>query len=307
MKKIVLIPLIVGGILAVGGGVLVGCSLGDINAETNTHDLTGKTFSKFDFNLDTSDVEFISSTESKVVCIESKRIKHDVKVENDTLSIKIEGKKKWFQLFEPSKKVQIYIPASTYSTLNIKLSTGDISVPSGFSFSETKMELSTGKIQFKGDVETKLNFVQSTGDVKLENVHAGEIYLESSTGKKEISNVTVTGDVTLKSSTGDTIITKLNCKNLTLTASTGEVKASEAVMDGDLSVKVSTGDIKFANSDAQKINIQTSTGDVELSLLSSHDVEVETDTGDTDYPKHAEGPACDITTDTGDVKVSFVS
>ena len=52
MKKIVLIPLIVGGLLVVGGGVLVGCSLGDIKAETNTHDLTGKTFSKFDFNLE---------------------------------------------------------------------------------------------------------------------------------------------------------------------------------------------------------------------------------------------------------------
>ena len=92
MKKIVLIPLIIGGVLAVGGGVLAGCSLGDIKAETNTHDLTGKTFSKFDFNLETSDVEFISSTESKVVCVESKRIKHDVKVENNTLSIKIEGR-----------------------------------------------------------------------------------------------------------------------------------------------------------------------------------------------------------------------
>ncbi len=307
MKKIVLIPLIVGGVLAVFGGVLTGCSLGNIKGETNTHDLTGKTFTKFDFNLDTSDVEFISSTESKVVCVESKRIKHDVKVENDTLSIRIEGKKKWFQLFEPSKKVQIYIPASTYSTLNIKLSTGDISVPAGFTFSETKMELSTGKIQFEGNVETKLNFVQSTGDVRLENVNAGEIYLESSTGKKEISNVTVAGDVTLKSSTGDTIINKLACKNLTVTASTGEIKASEAVMSGDLNVKVSTGDVKFTNSDAQKINIQTSTGDVELSLLSSHDVEVETDTGKTDYPKHAEGPACDIKTDTGDVKVTFLS
>ena len=85
------------------------------------------------------------------------------------------------------------------------------------------------------------------------------------------------------------------------------MKASEADIHGDLNVKVSTGDVKFLNSDAQKINIETSTGDVELSLLSSHDVEVETDTGKTDYPKHAEGPACDIKTDTGDVKVTFVS
>ena len=307
MKKIVLIPLIIGGILAVGGGVLTACSLGDLKAVTVTHDLTGKTFSKFDFNLNTSDVEFISSTESKVVCVESKRIRHDVKVENDTLSIRIEGKKKWYQFLEPSKKVQIYIPATTYSSLNIKLSTGDISVPSGFTFSETTMELSTGKIQFKGNVETKLNVVQSTGDVKLENVNAGEIYLESSTGDKEIYNVNVAGNVTLKASTGDTIINKLNCNNLTINASTGDVKASEAIMHGDLNVKVSTGDVKFTYSDAQKINIQTSTGDVELSLLSSHDVEVDTDTGKADYPKHATGPACDIKTDTGDVKVSFVS
>jgi len=307
MKKLVLIPLIVGGVLAVSGGILVGCSFKDKNAETNTYDLSGKTYSKISLELETSDVEFIVSEESKVVCVESKRIKHDVKVEDDTLTIISQGKKKWFQFFEPSKKVQIYTPATSFTTLNAQLSTGDVKVPSGFNFGSADIKLSTGKVEFKGNVENKLNFVQSTGDVKLENVNAGEIYLESSTGKKELSNVAVTGDVNLKSSTGDVKINKLSCKNLTINGSTSKINASEAVMSGDLNVKVSTGDVTFKNSDAQKINIRTSTGDVELSLLSSHDIEAETDTGKTDYPHHAEGPACDIKTDTGDIKVSFAS
>jgi len=307
MKKLVLIPLLVGGVLAVGGGILVGCSFKDISAETNTYAITGKDFSKISLDLDTSDIEFISSDEYKVVCVESKRVKHEVKAEGDTLSIVSQGKKKWLQLFEPSKKVSVYIPATTYTSLNATLSTGDLSVPSGFAFNEVSVKLSTGKVEFKGNVESKLNIVQSTGDVKLENVNAGEIYLESSTGKKELSNVTVTGDVNLKSSTGDVKINKLSCKNLTINGSTSKINASEAVMSGDLNVKVSTGDVTFKNSDAQKINIETSTGDVELSLLSSHDIETETDTGKTDYPHHAEGPACDIKTDTGDIKVTFVS
>jgi len=307
MKKLVLIPLTIGGLLAVSGGILVGCSIGEVGAETNTHDLTGQSYSKISLDLETSDVELIISEESKVVCVESKRIKHDVKVEGDTLSIVSQGKKKWFQLFEPSKKVQIYTPATSFTSLNANLSTGDVAVPSGFTFASIDVKLSTGKIEFKSNVTNKLNFVQSTGDVKLEGVSAGEIYLESSTGKKELDNVAVTGDVNLKSSTGEIKINKLTCKNLTINASTGDVKASEAIMSGDLNVKTSTGEVTFRNSDAQKINIQTSTGDVELSLLSSHDVEVETDTGRTDYPHHAEGPACDIKTDTGDIKVTFVS
>ena len=307
MRKLVLIPLLVGGVLAVGGGVLVGCSFKEINAEENTYSISDKSFNKLSLDLSTSDVEFIDSNEYKVVCVESKRVKHDVKVENETLSIVSQGKKKWYQLFEPAKKVSVYIPATTYTSLNGNLSTGDVKVPSGFNFGTADIKLSTGKVEFNANVENKLNVVQSTGDVKLENVNAGEIYLESSTGKKELSNVTVTGDVNLKSSTGDVKINKLSCKNLTINGSTSKINASEAIMSGDLNVKVSTGDVTFKNSDAQKINIETSTGDVELSLLSSHDIEVETDTGKTDYPHHAEGPACDIKTDTGDIKVTFVS
>ena len=307
MKKLVLIPLILGGVLAVSGGILVGCSFKDARAITNTHDLTDKSYSKIDIDLETSDVEFIASEESKVVCVESKNIKHEVLVENDTLKITAEGKQKWIQIFEPSKKVKIYTPVKEFASLNIDVSTGDVAVPSGFTFAETNFKLSTGDVDFKANVGGKLNIVQSTGDLKLDGVSAAEMYLESSTGKKELYNVNVSGDVKIKASTGKTKLNKFTCHSLVINASTGDIDASEAVMSGDLTVEVSTGDVTFKNSNAQAINIKTSTGDVTLSLLSSHDVEVETDTGRTDYPHHAEGPACDIKTDTGDVKVTFVS
>ena len=76
------------------------------------------------------------------------------------------------------------------------------------------------------------------------------------------------------------------------------------VLEIFLLIKRSTGDVKFDGSDAAEIFIKTDTGDVTGSLLTDKVFITQTDTGNIDVPKTVNGGRCEISTDTGDIKIS---
>jgi len=65
--------------------------------------------------------------------------------------------------------------------------------------------------------------------------------------------------------------------------------------------------VEFTACDAGEIVIETDTGDVEGTLLSDKIFITETDTGRIDVPKTTTGGRCQITTDTGDIKIKIVN
>ena len=58
--------------------------------------------------------------------------------------------------------------------------------------------------------------------------------------------------------------------------------------------------------DAAEIFVETDTGDVKGSLLSEKVFIPKSDTGDIKVPKTVTGGRCEITTDTGDIKIELV-
>ena len=70
-------------------------------------------------------------------------------------------------------------------------------------------------------------------------------------------------------------------------------------------IERSTGDVRFEGSDAAQLFVETDTGDVEGSLLSDKVFLVTTDTGEKDVPNSITGGRCEITTDTGDVRITI--
>ena len=72
-----------------------------------------------------------------------------------------------------------------------------------------------------------------------------------------------------------------------------------------LNVVRSTGDVRLVGADAGEIHIETDTGKVSGSLLSEKIFIPRTDTGKIDVPKTTSGGICEITTDTGDIKITI--
>ena len=71
------------------------------------------------------------------------------------------------------------------------------------------------------------------------------------------------------------------------------------------SIERDTGDVILEGCDAAEIFIETDTGDVRGTLLSEKVFITETDTGRVSVPSSITGGRCEITTDTGNIKINI--
>ena len=104
--------------------------------------------------------------------------------------------------------------------------------------------------------------------------------------------------------TGRVDMENVTCRNLTSNGDTGKIVMTNVIASGEFNIERSTGDVKFNGCDAETIYVRTDTGDVRGSLLSEKVFITDTDTGNIDVPKTITGGRCEITTDTGDIKIS---
>lgn len=312
MKKVILIPIIIGGTLLIVGSTLfaigVAKGIGQSAMVTNTVDLD-ESFANFDFNLSISDVKFIASEDGskKVILEEFKKQPHEVVVKDDTLKITQKDTRKWYEyVFNfsfKSPKVTIYLPASSYQNFNIKSSTGDILIPSDYSFANFTAKLSTGNVNLKANVSENINIETSTGDISLSNLETKSFKAKASTGRVTLDGVKVSEQIDVNVSTGRITLNNVNAQDLNIKASTGSVFINKTIIANHIQIETSTGDVRFDESDADTLEIKTDTGDVTGTLLTSKIFIVKTDTGKSDVPETTSGGLCKITTDTGDIKI----
>ena len=312
MKKVLLIPIIIGGALVVTGGVLLAISIANYedNNTLQTKEYTDLEFNDFQINLSTADLEFKTSDDAskKVVVEEKEKEYHTVEVKDGTLKIDFVNNKKWYEFMDFSfkkMKVTVYMPAGEYGKNVIDVSTGDVKIPNDFKFTSLDAKASTGNYTVESNVVEYININTSTGKINLNALATTKTELKASTGDITLNKLSVTTDVKVKVSTGKVNLKDTSCANFTSKASTGDVTLTNSVIFHHVDVETDTGDVKFIDSDAETLKIKTDTGDVTGTLLTSKVFYVSSDTGKVDVPKSTTGGMCEVTTDTGDVKLSI--
>lgn len=279
--------LIIGATAAAGGGNLFNAQ----KYETVTHEI-GSTFDQIAVDTDITDVTIATANEKqcRVECSEPEKMKHTAEVENGTLVIRSSDSRQWYEhLFSfasHSPKVVIYLPQSAYASLQIDTHTGDVTIPSGFTFDTLTVNNNTGDVECSASVTKTLTVKEDTGDISLSCPNAGELDITASTGDIDVTSAKVKGTVSVKSSTGD----------ITLTDTVAEKK---------FQIESSTGDVGFKGCDAADIKVKTSTGDVTGTLLSDKIFVTDTSTGDVKVPQMSSGGRCDISTSTGDILIQI--
>lgn len=225
-----------------------------------------------DISIDSSsfDVSLLPSTneECTVICEESSTINHNVEVIGNTLTIKqqCDFMSGLFSYKIPFR-VTIYLPASAYNYLSVKLSSGDLFVSEDFDFENVTIGTSSGDVDFRTTVEDNMSVNTSSGDIMLLNLEAG---------------------------------------NLNLCSSSGDVALTNSIVKGDLDISTSSGEVFFDASDAENINISTSSGDVRGTILSEKQFSAKTSSGDVDMPVSGGDGECSIKTSSGDIQLSYV-
>lgn len=237
--------------------------------ETNKYDINDN-FKNISVNVKTADIVFVASEKAKaeVVCYEQDNANHEVSVDNDTLTIKLVDERKWYEYIGinfRTPKITVYLPQGEYGNLTVS---------------------------------------SSTGDIDIENISAENIILTVSTGEIEAKSITCNGDFKTTVSTGEVELKDVSCKNLSSNGNTGDITLKDVIAEEKFTIERSTGDVKFERCDANEIFVKTDTGDVKGSLLSDKVFITQTDTGNIDVPKTITGGRCEITTDTGDIKIT---
>jgi DUF4097 and DUF4098 domain-containing protein YvlB len=275
---------------------------------TNEHAIS-ESFGDISVVSTVADITFVPAEdgECRVVCRERKNLNHAVSVNEGVLTIEEVDTRKWYEhigIGIGSSSVTVYLPASEYGRLTIKSSTSDVEIPKDFVFESIDVTLSTGHTVCSASAK-ELKIKTSTGNISVTDLSAGAIELSVSTGDIVLSEVSCEGALNISVSTGKTKADNVKCQDLYTTGNTGEISLCGVAVENKLSATRSTGDVKLDRCDAAEVYIKTDTGDVKGCFLSEKIVYAKTDTGKINVPKSTTGGLCEITTDTGNITVSF--
>ena len=310
-------------LLAAGALVLLGCilfagtlaaqgwditKLSTTSLETNTY--AGKErFHDIEITTDTADVTFAVSEDGtyRVVCREAENAKHSVAVQNDTLTIENNTPKTWYAhigLSFDTPQITVYLPQTQYRALCITGSTGNADIPKEFTFERAEITLSTGSADFAASVSQTAKITTTTGNICVENISAGALELSVTTGAAEISGVRCQNGLTASVTTGAVRMQDVSCGSLASSGDTGSITLKDVVAAGDIWIERSTGHVAFEACDAEELHVKTDTGCVTGSLLSDKIFFAQSDVGSVNVPKTTTGGICEITTDTGAIKIT---
>ena len=285
--------------------------LSTVRYETNEHEISEK-FEDIYVLTDTADIKFIPSESDKVtvVCHEEANAKHRVEVKNGTLKIELADTRKWYDHIRisitfDSPKITVYLPAGEYGALAVKGSTGRANIAKDFAFESIDVTLATGEIKNYASATGAIKLKTSTGSILTQSISASSLSMNTSTGAISAENVTCTGDVTVKVSTGRLNAENVSAKSFSSTGSTGSATLKSVIASESFSVKRSTGSIKLDGCDAASLYLATDTGTITGILLSEKNFIATSDTGDVDVPDTRTGGRCELTTDTGDIRISI--
>ena len=318
-KSTTMIGLGIGGILILLGALLLVIvmsanqwnfmKLSNVSYETNTYELEDD-FENILIKGNTADIQFLKSEDgkTKVVCHENAKTPHLTQIKDGTLFIEITDNRKWYEhlsIFNfDHTKITVCLPEGTYGDLNIKTTTGNVTLPKEFTFENVSTRVSTGSIACSSSATNLLQLRTSTGKISISDLTAGRIDLASTTGGMIASKITCTGEMRAEVTSGGAIFTDIACKSLLSEGDTGNLTLKNVIAEAKFDIERSTGNVKMEKCDAAELFIETDTGSVKGSLLTKKIFLVETDTGSIDVPKSVSGGRCEIETDTGNIKIT---
>ncbi len=286
MKKSTLVILIVAASLTVGGLVLGAVAIGmgayegslsDLSTqpmESNTHNVFVPV-SGIDIDVPFADVRFIPSNDEniRVSAHESKKQYYEVSVVNDTLKIRYYDIRMWYERIgiqiNEDNYLTVYLPAGEYDTLTVENSSGEISVPSDYTFGDVKLTTASGEINFKGKVTNMLDIHTASGEVNVNDLHSDSAQMSISVAS---------GDVDVENTT---------LKSISISSASGEMELNMC--------------------DAEYIELKSASGEIEAALLSGKTFYTDTSSGKVRVPSSSEGaPECRCKTSSGDITIRVV-
>ena len=314
MKKLIissLIFIILGAIIFVGGLAMLKWdfkSLSILKYDTHAYEPQGD-FTEIFVDTSTAHINFVVSDNGKaiVVSYEKEKANHLVNVENGVLTIKMNDTRKWYHRIEidfDTAEITVALPKDEYESLKINAGPGKAKIANALTFNSADINLSTGDIYYSCESSGDVKLSATTGDISVKGSAYNSLCMDVTTGDIEIYGINCTEDITLDFSTGEIEMKNVTCKRFFAKGTTGDIEMENVIGSDLFSLETNTGDIELIGCDAAELNLKATTGDIYGSLLSEKIFITDTSTGKVDTPRGTSGGICQITTTTGNIKMT---
>ena len=269
------ILLIIMGLLSIGTAFAL--SGGDLTRFSMAGTPENKQYQASASDASIADVTVTGADQSdiKIDYTEDRSINYNIKQEGSRLIMQSKGQFFFFNFWvlNPfgifnSHKINITVPKELAATVNVKSSTGSITVRDLSLKDNLKLDDSTGDIQLEKVKAKDINVSASTGKISLDQVSGQNFDLSASTGDIRTKQTQASG-TTFKanSSTGSLDIQDLNdVPDIELSSSTGDIKATIQGKRKDYQIDTKTMGNKTQENEgaSKKFKAHSSTGNVNV-------------------------------------------
>lgn len=276
MRKFIKFVIILGAVLVLAGGAIVGYAaykgqFGQVSYETKEY-VADKEFKSLKINVETIDVKFVKAEDDKckITYDEEKGYSHTFDIKNDTLEVIETCNLKWYEkMFRWTMvcpKMEVALPENVYENVSLTLATGELDIEN-FEFKNIEIKSSTGDVSLVSvNVTEKIDINVSTGEVELSNVTSNVCTINSSTGDVKLNRTVIQDALKIKASTGGVRFTESDALTIDVKTSTGDINGS-ILSPKSFQAKSSTGDVNVPNTTGESCTLSTSTGDIYITIV----------------------------------------
>ena len=285
--------------------------MGTMEPVTNTYTVTDR-FTNIKVWGAECDVRLVPSEDNTcaVLCHETDRITHTVTVKNGTLTIERTDNRKWYEhigftwSYWGPMEVIVSLPERAYGDLYVRTASGEVEIPSDFSFDRAEVDGTSGNVRFTAAVKGAARLKTVSGDIKAGGMSPETLTATSTSGDITLDAIAVSGAFACKTVSGWQTIRDLTCRGATLNTTSGDVTVSDLIASENIRMEAVSGRLSLARCDADTLWLKTVSGDVTGTLRTEKVFVTHTTSGSVRVPDSTSGGTCEVKTVSGSIHLA---
>ena len=327
---IALVCIVLGTVLSLSTLAVIDMDFSRLNTTKYTSDthIVSESFSSIAVDTLEADICLLPTSDNtcSVVYPQGDSLTHTVTVENDTLRVQRVDSRMWYEhigiFWNPEQDlvITVYLPMQEYASLALESTSGDISVPAQFAFSQADISTTSGDIDYRANTNGALSFSSTSGDLVICNLTAEQISAQSTSGSMELSGIntaelkvsSTSGDVELQASaitsvlyattlSGEIEAEQVTAGRLIVDSTSGDLDLSRVLVSDQMELVSTSGEITLDRCDAKTLQLHSTSGDIFGILLTEKQFVTNTASGTIRVPSSAGTGTCQISTTSGNI------
>ena len=222
-----------------------------------------------------------------------------------------------------SEPVRVYLPQGAYKSLEVKVTSGDIAVPAGYTFDTASLHSASGDIACCAECGA-LSAQAASGDITLKDTSCGTLALGTASGAVTLLNIknesggsieTASGKAQITNYKGDALeigtasgkvsLENSECAALHINTASGGVDLTHTVSADVMEIGTASGSIHFENCDAASLSLDSMSGSVVGTLNTGKAFRAQSRSGKVDVPFDTGTGTCKVSTLSGSIRVKI--